>query len=70
MNEQQIIGEARKLPADAQRRISEALRQETESEMPPEIKAKWAKILEERRKTYEEGRSKTYTPEESLRLLR
>ncbi|MDF1666891.1 MAG: addiction module protein [Planctomycetota bacterium] len=70
MNEQQLIEEVLKLPEDAQHRVIQAIEKRGDEEMDPEIKAKWAKILEERRKAYEEGRSKTYTKEEFMKRLR
>ena len=70
MNERQLIEEVLRLPEDAQHRVIQAIEKRSDEEMDPEIKAKWVNILEERRKAYEEGRSKTYTKEEFMKRLR
>lgn len=67
---QQEIARALTLSEQERRELSEKLKTNASREMTPEVKAKWVKILEERRKAYEEGRSKTYTKEEFMKRLR
>lgn len=70
MNEQELIEEVLKLPKDAQLRVIQAIEERGTEDMGPEAKAKWVRILDERRKAYEEGRSKTHTKEEFMKGLR
>ncbi|MDF1664549.1 MAG: hypothetical protein P1V97_22510 [Planctomycetota bacterium] len=69
MNEEQILGEARKLPIEAQRRIAEALKQDCEVDNP-ELKAALMPVLEKRRADFLAGRSKSHSRKESMEQLR
>lgn len=69
MNEQQILEAARKLPADAQQRISEALGKAADTD-DPKVKAALLPILRKREADYLAGRSKGYSLEESMKRLR
>ena len=67
---QQGIARALTLSEQERRELSEKLKTSASGEMTSEVKAKWVKILELREKARAEGRSKSYTPEESMRLIR
>ena len=70
MNEQQLIEEVLKLPADAQQHVLETIEDRQMANLELEHKAALVKIAKVRLDDYRLGRSKTVTAKESIQKAR
>lgn len=70
MNEQMILEQVLKLDREAKQRIVSALLEDDEPQLGPGVEDAITRKLQERRKAYLEGRSKTYSPKEAIDHLR